>query len=84
MAWFLAPIILRNIETRNLETRNLPNFGNFNLPPNTMNGVVFETGNGSINDTTRADNEAFRVSNGTRVYGLGAQRQIEFGLGFVF
>ena len=25
---------------RNIETRNLPNFGNFNLPPNTMNGIV--------------------------------------------
>ena len=37
---------------RNIETRNLPNFGNFNLPPNTMNGIVFGTGNGSINDTT--------------------------------
>jgi hypothetical protein len=30
---------------RNIETRNLPNFGNFNLPPNTMNGIVFGTGN---------------------------------------
>jgi hypothetical protein len=69
---------------RNIETRNLPNFGNFNLPPNTMNGIVFGTGNGSINDTTRADNEAFRVRNGTGVYGLGGQRQIEFGLRFVF
>jgi hypothetical protein len=45
---------------------NLPNFSNFNLPPN------------------RSDNEAFRVGNGTGVYGLGAQRQIEFGLRFVF
>jgi hypothetical protein len=63
---------------------NLPNFGNFNLPPNTMNGILFGAGNGSINGTTRADNEAFRVGNGTGVYGLGAQRQIEFGLRFVF
>jgi hypothetical protein len=63
---------------------NLPNFSNFNLPPNTMNGVLFGAGNGSINGTSRADNEAFRVGNGTGVYGLGAQRQIEFGLRLVF
>jgi hypothetical protein len=63
---------------------NLPNFSNFNLPPNTMNGILFGTGNGSINGTTRADNESFRVGNGTGVYGLGAQRQIEFGLRLIF
>ena len=63
---------------------NLPNFSNFNLPPNTMNGILFGTGNGSINGTTKLDNESFRVGNGTGVYGLGAQRQIEFGLRFVF
>ena len=28
---------------------NLPNFSNFNLPPNTMNGILFGTGSGSIN-----------------------------------
>jgi hypothetical protein len=75
---------------------NLPNFSNFNLPPNTMNGILFGAGNGSINGTTRGGghcdpndpnacgNNAFRVGNGTGVYGLGAQRQIEFGLRFVF
>jgi len=63
---------------------NLPNFSNFNLPPNTMNGILFGNGNGSINGTTRLDSESFRVGNGTGVYGLGAQRQIEFGLRFVF
>ena len=63
---------------------NLPNFSNFNLPPNTMNGILFGNGNGSINGTTRLDNESFRVGNGTGVYALGAQRQIEFGLRFVF
>ena len=63
---------------------NLPNFSNFNLPPNTMNGILLGAGNGSINGTTRADNESFRVGNGTGVYGLGAQRQIEFGLRWVF
>ena len=63
---------------------NLPNFSNFNLPPNTMNGILSGNGNGSINGTTRLDNESFRVGNGTGVYGLGAQRQIEFGLRFIF
>lgn len=63
---------------------NLPNFSNFNLPPNTMNGILFGNGNGSINGTTRLDNEAFRVGNGTGVYGLGSQRQLEFGLRFLF
>lgn len=63
---------------------NLPNFSNFNLPPNTMNGLLLGNGSGSINGTTRLDNESFRVGNGTGVYGLGAQRQIEFGLRFVF
>ena len=63
---------------------NLPNFSNFNLPPNTMNGILFGAGNGSINGTTKSDNESFRVGNGTGVYGLGAQRQIEFGLRFIF
>ena len=63
---------------------NLPNFSNFNLPPNTMNGILFGAGNGSINGTSPSDNESFRVGNGTGVYGLGAQRQIEFGLRLIF
>lgn len=75
---------------------NLPNFSNYNLPPNTMNGILFGAGAGSINGTTpgggRCDpgdtnacgNNAFRVGNGTGVYGVGAQRQIEFGLKLTF
>jgi Carboxypeptidase regulatory-like domain len=63
---------------------NLFNFANFNLPPNTMNGILFGPGSGSINGTTRADQESFRVGNGTGVYSLGSQRQIEFGLRLVF
>ncbi len=63
---------------------NLPNFSNFNLPPNTMNGILFGNGSGSINGTTQTDNNSFRVGNGTGVYALGAQRQIEFGLRLVF
>jgi len=63
---------------------NLFNFANFNLPPNTMNGVLFGPGSGSINGTTHADQESFRVGNGTGVYSLGSQRQIEFGLRLTF
>jgi hypothetical protein len=59
---------------------NIFNFSNFNLPPTTMNGLLFGAGNGSINGTTRSDSESFRVGNGTGVYSLGSQRQIEFGL----
>ncbi|HYM77660.1 MAG TPA: carboxypeptidase regulatory-like domain-containing protein [Candidatus Dormibacteraeota bacterium] len=63
---------------------NLPNFANFNLPPNTMNGILFGNGNGSINGTTRSDQNSFRVGNGTGVYSLGSYRQLEFGLRFIF
>ena len=63
---------------------NLFNFSNFNLPPNTMNGILFGPGSGSINGTTRADQESFRVGNGTGVYSLGSQRQLEFGLRLTF
>jgi hypothetical protein len=63
---------------------NLFNFANFNLPPNTMNGILFGPGSGSINGTTRADEESFRVGNGTGVYSLGSQRQLEFGLRLTF
>jgi len=61
---------------------NAFNFANFNLPPNTMNGQLGTSG--AINTTGRADNEAFRVGNGTGVYGLGAARQVEWGLKLTF
>jgi len=63
---------------------NVFNFGNFNLPPTTMNGLLFGAGSGSINGTTKLENEQFRVGNGTGVYSLGSARQIEFGMRFVF
>jgi hypothetical protein len=63
---------------------NVFNFSNFNLPPTTMNGLLFGAGSGSINGTTKLDNEQFRVGNGTGVYSLGSARQIEFGMRFVF
>jgi hypothetical protein len=65
---------------------NLFNFSNFNLPPNTMAGILNGPGSGAINGTSRADGslDQFRVGNGTGVYALGAQRQIEAGLRFIF
>jgi hypothetical protein len=62
---------------------NLFNFGNFNLPPSTMRGLL-DGSPGSINGTAKIDNEAFRVGNGTGVYAVGAPRQTEFGLKIVF
>jgi len=58
---------------------NALNFGNFNLPPNTMSGLLNGTP-GSVNGTAPVDNQTFRVGNGTGVYALGAGRQIEWGL----
>jgi hypothetical protein len=65
---------------------NLFNFANFNLPPNTMSGLLTGEGTGTINGTQRSDGtlDNFRVGNGTGVYSLGSQRQIEFGMRFQF
>jgi len=62
---------------------NLFNFSNFNLPPNTISGLLNGTA-GSINGTVKSDNETFRVGNGTGVYAVGAGRQIEWGLKLTF
>jgi hypothetical protein len=65
---------------------NLFNFANFNLPPTTMSGILNGPGSGAINGTSPKDDSLnqFRVGNGTGVYSLGAQRQIEFGMRFEF
>jgi hypothetical protein len=65
---------------------NLFNFANFNLPPTTMTGILFGPGTGSINGTSPKDDtlNQFRVGNGTGVYSLGSQRQIEFGMRLEF
>ncbi len=63
---------------------NLFNFANFDLPPTTMSGILNGAQTGAINGTTRVDQEAFRVGNGTGVYSLGSQRQLEFGLKVTF
>lgn len=58
---------------------NMFNFANFDLPPNTLNGLL--TGSaGSINGTTYNDQAAVRVGAGTGVFGEGAPRTIEWGL----
>lgn len=62
---------------------NLFNFGNFNLPPNTLSGLL-TGGPGAVNGTARADLESFRIGNGTGVYALGAARQVEWGLKLTF
>ncbi|HYK35501.1 TonB-dependent receptor [Alloacidobacterium sp.] len=62
---------------------NLFNFGNFNLPPNTMSGILYGAP-GAINGTDSVANETFRVGNGTGVYAVGAARQTEWGLKFSF
>jgi hypothetical protein len=62
---------------------NVFNFSNFNLPPNTMSGLLGGQ-SGSINGTDRSGLEAFRIGNGTGTYALGSSRQLEFGLKFSF
>jgi hypothetical protein len=63
---------------------NVLNFANFNLPPNTLSGVLGSSGfAGALNGTTYNTNNT-RIGNGTGVYGVGAPRQIEFGLRFTF
>jgi len=58
---------------------NLFNFANFDLPGNTLNGLLTGAG-GQINGTTSVEHSITRVGIGTGVYSLGAPRQIEFGL----
>ena len=62
---------------------NLFNFANFDLPGTALNGLLTGAA-GQINGTTRAGHNIDRVGVGTGVYSLGAPRQIEFGLQFMF
>jgi hypothetical protein len=58
---------------------NLFNFANYDLPSATLNGLL--TGAvGQINGTDPNGHNITRVGVGTGVFGLGAPRQIEFGL----
>jgi len=62
---------------------NLFNFANFDLPGAALNGLLTGAA-GQVNGTTPADHNINRVGVGTGVYGLGAPRQIEFGLQLTF
>ncbi len=62
---------------------NLFNFANFDLPGNTLNGLLTGAA-GQINGTTPQGHNVNRVGVGTGVYALGAPRQIEFGLRLTF
>jgi hypothetical protein len=62
---------------------NLFNFANFDLPGSALNGLL-TGGAGQINGTVGSDHNVDRVGAGTGVYGLGAPRQIEFGLRLTF
>ena len=62
---------------------NVFNFANFNLPPNTMSGLLSGS-QGTINGTNYAGAFINRVGNGTGVYSLGSPRQLEFGLQLTF
>jgi len=62
---------------------NLFNFANFDLPGNSLNGLLTGTV-GQINGTTPDGHNINRVGVGTGVYSLGAPRQIEFRLRLTF
>ena len=62
---------------------NLFNFANFNIPGNTLSGIL-NGGAGSANGTTYANATALRIGVGTGVFSLGAPRTIEFGLKMTF
>jgi hypothetical protein len=58
---------------------NLFNFANFDLPGNTLAGLLLGSV-GSVNGTNYRDRNVNRVGVGTGVFALGSPRQVEFGL----
>jgi hypothetical protein len=58
---------------------NLFNFANFDLPENTLTGLLLGAA-GSVNGTTYREHNINRVGVGSGVFALGSPRQIEFGL----
>jgi hypothetical protein len=82
IAWLYA--IREHITVQpNIGFYNVLNFANFDLPGTALNGLLTGAA-GQINGTTRAGHNVDRVGVGTGVYGLGAPRQIEFGLHLSF
>lgn len=62
---------------------NLFNFANFDLPGNTLNGLLLGSA-GTVNGTDYANHNINRVGVGSGVFALGSPRQIEFGLKISF
>jgi hypothetical protein len=62
---------------------NLLNFANFDLPGNTLSGLLLGSA-GSVNGTTYSDHNVNRVGVGSGVFALGSPRQVEFGLRISF
>jgi hypothetical protein len=62
---------------------NMFNFANFDLPGNTLSGVLLGSA-GTVNGTTYADHNANRVGVGSGVFAFGSPRQVEFGLRISF
>jgi hypothetical protein len=63
----------------NIAMYNLFNFANFDLPGNTLNGLLLGSA-GTVNGTTYADHNVNPVGVGSGVFAFGSPRQIEFGL----
>jgi hypothetical protein len=62
---------------------NLFNFANFDLPGNTLNGLLLGSA-GTVNGTNHSERNVNRVGVGSGVFALGAPRQVEFGLQISF
>jgi hypothetical protein len=62
---------------------NLLNFGNFDLPGNTLSGLLLGSA-GTVNGTAYSDHNLTRVGVGSGVFALGSPRQVEFGLSISF
>jgi hypothetical protein len=67
---------------------NAFNNSNFDLPGNTLSGVLTLAGDtstsGTVNSTTSVQHNANRVLPGSGVFDLGAPRVVEFGLKLTF
>jgi len=67
---------------------NAFNNSNFDLPGNTLSGVLALAGDtattGTVNSTTSVQHNSNRVLPGSGVFDLGAPRVIEFGLKLTF
>lgn len=67
----------------NVGVYNAFNFANFDLPGNTLTGLLLGSA-GTVNGTTYPGHNVNRVGVGSGVFTLGSPRQIEFGLTITF